>query len=104
MAPDSASATALSGDSLDRGGEPLFRAEGGVELLGLERREAVGRDEERRQHDERRERPLRVERRTGPDEGRDGHHRALAVVVDRRVRHLREALSEVRRERAAAAG
>ena len=36
------------GDALDRGAEALLRGEGRVDLVGLERREAVGRDEERR--------------------------------------------------------
>ena len=43
-------------------------------------------------------------RRPWADERRDGHHRALPLVVDRRVRDLREALPEVRREGPCAAG
>ena len=47
-------------------------------------------------------RTLHAERRARADERRDRHHGALAVVVDRRVRDLREALPKVRRERPSA--
>ncbi len=92
------------GDALHGGGEALLRREGGVDLVRLEGLEPVGRDEERRQDDEVRQRPLGVERRPCADERRDRHHGPLAVMVDRRVRHLREALAEVRREGPCAAG
>ena len=86
-------------DPLDRGAEPLGRGEGRVDLVRPECREAVRRDEERGQDGERRQRALRVERRASADEGRDGHDRPFAVVIDRGVRHLCEALPEVRRKR-----
>ena len=87
------------GDALDRGAKAFGGGERRVDLVGLERREAVGRDEERGQDGERRQPALGVEGRARADQRRDGHDRSLAVVVDRGVRDLREALPEVRRER-----
>ena len=92
------------GDTLHRPRETLVGVEGRVDVRRPERREAVRRDEERGKRHERRERAVRVVRRARADERRDGHHRALPLVVDRRVRDLREALPEVRRERTCAAG
>ncbi len=89
------------GDALDRGTEALAGGEGRVDLGRLERREPGRRDEERRQHHELRQHPLGVERCPRADQRRDRHDCPLAVVVDRRVRHLGEPLPEVRGQRAA---
>ena len=90
--------------ALDGASKPLVGRERRVHHGGFERLQPVGRDEERRKDDERRQGPLRPERRAGTDERRDRHHGALAVVVDRRVRDLRELLAEVGRERPRTAG
>ncbi len=92
------------GYPLDRAPETFLGVEGRVDELGLERGEPGRGDEERRKRDERGQRPLSVDRRPRADERGHGHHGALAVVVDRRVRHLREPLAEVGGERPCTAG
>ena len=102
--PPATSDDARVGDALDRGAEPLLGGERGIDAHRLEPLEPVLREEEGRQHDQLGQRALGLGLRARPDQRRDRHHRALAVVIDRGVRHLGEPLPEVRRERSRAAG
>ena len=101
----------LVGEDDDAAGAPCGRLgvggnalEGLLERLAGERRiEPRSRhrswiDEEGVQLEQRRRRALREQRRTRAEQRGEREHPPLPQVVDRRVRHLREALTEVREQ------
>ncbi len=93
------------GEPVEGGAQPLFRGEGRIQDARLERSEPRRVQEEPGKHGDRRKQPVGDEgRRPWAEHRRHGHDEPLAEMVDRRVRHLREALPEVRRERAVASG
>ena len=88
-----------------RSSEPLLTRERRIEPKGRGRLEAGRVEEEPGECCEPRERAVggeHVDARA--EQRRDGHDEALAQVVDRGIRHLREALSKVGRERTGTAG
>ena len=92
-------------DPVEGSPEPLLTRERRVEPKGRERLEPGRVEEEPGEYREPWRRAVDAEHVDArPEQRCHGHDEALAEVVDRGVRHLREALSEVGGERARAAG
>ncbi len=92
-------------DPVEGSPEPLLTRERRIEPKGRGRLEAGRVEEEPGEYCEPRRWAVGAERVDArAEQRRDGHDEALAEVVDRGIRHLREALSEVGRKRACAPG